>query len=179
MMFLTTYVQIIVMTPELFQRAPLRWLIDKTPFLNTYRRAIVACVLATLGIAWEQPHRRVDITYYIIPRVLEIYWNILKNRKIVKADIPFQSGFCTAIAFGIVAYKLSEETSVKEKKKVKVDAEVPAVRVHDNNSIRGFSFRACASLWGNHHTVLRRRDSIKSSSQSVLDQETEYISLGT
>jgi hypothetical protein len=49
---------------------------------------VIACIIATLGIAWEQPHRRVDIIYYIIPRVLEIYWNMIKNRRIVKGDIP-------------------------------------------------------------------------------------------
>jgi hypothetical protein len=75
---------------------------------------VVACIIATLGIAWEQPHRRVDIIYYIIPRVLEIYWNMIKNRRIVKGDIPAQNAILIAIAFGVIAYKFSEEESTRE-----------------------------------------------------------------
>jgi hypothetical protein len=77
---------------------------------NRYNRSVVACVLATGGIAWEQPHRRIDMIYYIIPRVLEIYWNMIKNRKVVKGDLPFQNAIIIGFALAVVAYKYSEET---------------------------------------------------------------------
>lgn len=83
-MFLTTFVIIIYSFYEYIQYTPLqRWL------TNSQRNWIVS-VISTLGIIWEQPHRRVDITYYVVPRTLEIYWNMLKNRKIVK-DFPLQN----------------------------------------------------------------------------------------
>lgn len=87
-MFLTTYVQTIVSAQEIFRLPPLSWICGQDKMMTFYRRNVFACILATLGIAWEQPHRRVDIIYYIIPRVLEIYWNMIKNRRIVKGDIP-------------------------------------------------------------------------------------------
>ena len=43
-----------------------------------------------------------------MPRSLEIVWNLLKNRKIVKKDFPLQSAVLIAISFAIIAYKYSE-----------------------------------------------------------------------
>jgi hypothetical protein len=67
------------------------------------------CFIAPLGIAFEQPHRRVDITYYCLPRSLEILWNMLKNREIIRGDLPFQNELLIALSFGLIAYKFSEE----------------------------------------------------------------------
>lgn len=76
-MFLTTFVTIIYSSYDYVHLTPLvKWL------SNTTRNRIIS-IISTTGIAWEQPHRRVDITYYIVPRSLEIYWNMLKNRKLV------------------------------------------------------------------------------------------------
>ena len=82
-MFLTTFVGSILLMNELSHHL----LKGKVSF---YTRNCVIAFLATAGIACEQPHRRVDITYYVMPRSLEIIWEMLKNRRLVK-DIPGQN----------------------------------------------------------------------------------------
>ena len=116
-MFLTTYVQLIVIGQYIKEIPWLKWASQPGKFLYYPNRNFILCTLATLGIAWEQPNRRVDITYYIIPRTIEILWNMLKNRRLVKADFPFQSPILIAIAFGIIAYKFSEEEELRQKQK--------------------------------------------------------------
>lgn len=44
----------------------------------------VACVLPGLGIAFEQPHKRTEITYFCLPKTLEALWNALEKRHLVK-----------------------------------------------------------------------------------------------
>ena len=102
----------------MFRYPPFLWLTGQGHFINFYRRNVIACIIATVGIAWEQPHRRVDIIYYIIPRVLEIYWNMLKNRRLVKSDIPRQNLILLALAFGMIAYRFSQEESNREVRQV-------------------------------------------------------------
>ena len=80
-MFMTCFVSSIYAFYEYVRYTPLKSLLSVT------QRNLLISILATTAIAWEQPHRRVDITYYVIPRAVEIYWNMLKNRKIVK-DFP-------------------------------------------------------------------------------------------
>ena len=82
-MFLTTFVGSILAMNELSHHL----LRGKVSF---YRRNCAIAFLATGGIACEQPHRRVDITYYVMPRSLEIIWEMLKNRRLVR-DIPGQN----------------------------------------------------------------------------------------
>ena len=36
------------------------------------------------GIAFEQPHKRVDITYFCLPKTFEAIWNMLEKRHFVK-----------------------------------------------------------------------------------------------
>jgi hypothetical protein len=48
-----------------------------------------------------------------MPRSLEIFWNIIKNRRLVKGDIPFQNTILIGLAFGIIAYKYSEEQEAR------------------------------------------------------------------
>jgi hypothetical protein len=108
-MFLTSYIAF----AEAFQSMPKIWFLKRfchrDGILPLPTRQLISCGLATLGIAFEQPHRRVDITYYCLPRSLEIVWNLLKNRKLVRKDLPYQNGFLIAISFAIIAYKYSEE----------------------------------------------------------------------
>jgi hypothetical protein len=83
-MFMTTFVTSIVSFYEIATHTPLaRW-------LSVNQRNLLISILATFSIAWEQPHRRVDISYYVAPRTFEIFWNMLKNRKIV-SDFPGQN----------------------------------------------------------------------------------------
>ena len=42
---------------------------------------------SNFSMAFEQPHRQVDITFFIAPRAFEIYWKSLKNRRFVR-DVP-------------------------------------------------------------------------------------------
>lgn len=96
-MFMTSFIMIIYIFYEYVRYTPLRR-------INMTHRNLLVSIIATLGIAWEQPHRRVDITYYVVPRSLEIYWNMLKNRKLVW-DFPGQNALLIAVAMGMVAYK--------------------------------------------------------------------------
>ena len=80
-MFMTTFVMSIVSFYEVVPHTPLR------RWLSANRRNLLISVLATFSIALEQPHRRVDICYYVVPRTFEIFWNMLKNRKLV-CDFP-------------------------------------------------------------------------------------------
>ena len=45
----------------------------------------VSILLASLGILWEQSHRRVEINYFLLPKFFEILWNFLERRKFVKS----------------------------------------------------------------------------------------------
>ena len=76
-------------------------------------RNFILCALATLGIAWEQPQRRIQITYYIIPRMAEILWNMVKNRRWIKRDFPLQNFFLVATSFAIIAYIYSSEEDLR------------------------------------------------------------------
>ena len=128
----------------MFKLSPFTWICGQDKILTFKRRTIIGCILSTLGIAWEQPHRRADITYYLIPRVLEIYWNMIKNRNIFKGDIPGQDAILLAIAFGVIAYSFFEQISKEENNREKKEAKSePDKKVIDSNSIKGFSLRVC------------------------------------
>jgi hypothetical protein len=47
-----------------------------------------------------------------MPRSLEIIWNFLKNRRLIR-DLPFQNSLLIAIAFAIIAFKFAEEQQDK------------------------------------------------------------------
>lgn len=92
--------------------------------VGMWKRVFLNSIISTASIAWEQPHRRVDITYYMIPRSIETVWKMLKNRRLVK-DIPGMELIAVALAFGVVAAKFAEEMELsllekaKEKEKLK------------------------------------------------------------
>lgn len=48
----------------------------------------LSVILSGFGIAFEQPHKRVEITLYCIPKTLEAIWNYLEKRNLVMT-IPF------------------------------------------------------------------------------------------
>ena len=48
---------------------------------------LIASALAGFGIIFEQPHRRVEFTYYCLPKAVEGMWNFMERRKYVK-EIP-------------------------------------------------------------------------------------------
>ena len=86
------------------------------PLLGYLRRALLLSTVTPLSIAIEQAHRRSDITYFVLPRSFEALWNMLKNRKIVRAHYPLMNAFILALSFAIIAYKFSEEEMVRQEK---------------------------------------------------------------
>lgn len=108
-MFLTSYIMLANLGQDLMRLPGLSSLCHRDGLLPVPLRQLLLNGISTFGIAFEQPHRRVDITYYCMPRSLEVIWNLLKNRKLIKNDIPFQNSFLIAISFAIIAYKYSEE----------------------------------------------------------------------
>lgn len=68
----------------------------------------MACLISGLGISFEQPHKRTEITYFCLPKSIEAWWNFLEKRKIVKT-LPHQNvrflqlrtvGYCVCLGFG-------------------------------------------------------------------------------
>jgi hypothetical protein len=104
-MFMTSYIQV----NAIGQYYP-------GPLLSYARRALLLSAITPLSIAIEQAHRRSDITYFVMPRSFEALWNMLKNRKIVRADYPLMNSILLAISFAIITYKLSEEQDVRQAK---------------------------------------------------------------
>jgi hypothetical protein len=49
----------------------------------------LSAIFSGLGIAFEQANKRVEITYYCIPKTLEAIWNFLEKRSLVPANIPY------------------------------------------------------------------------------------------
>ena len=83
------------------------------PLLGYLKRALLLSSVTPLVIALEQAHRRSDITYFVMPKSFEALWNMLKNRKIVRADYPLMNAIILALSFGVIAYKFSEEEQVR------------------------------------------------------------------
>lgn len=76
-LFMTTFCLSWLTLHELIQRTKMakRWSF-------TQRNRLVS-VLLPFSIAWEQPHKRVDINYFVAPKCLEMFWLMLKNRGLV------------------------------------------------------------------------------------------------
>ena len=81
-MFVTCVVMGIRGINEFTDRIPL--ITNNTNFLT---RNFWISFFSNFSMAFEQPHRQVDITYFIAPRAAEIYWKSLKNRRFVR-DVP-------------------------------------------------------------------------------------------
>jgi hypothetical protein len=81
-MFMTTYVISIKAMHAFFDTSIFR----KVP--NGLANWIISSV-SCISIAWEQPHRRNDIIYFVLPRTLESFFNMAKNRKLLgKKEFP-------------------------------------------------------------------------------------------
>ena len=101
--FLTAFVLFIL----LFNHSAAFRFRGKIPF---YYRNLFACFLATGGIAFEQPHRRIDITYFVIPRSVETFWAMLKARVPWVRDFKGMNLLVIALALGCIAYKFADES---------------------------------------------------------------------
>ena len=75
---MTSFVVACLVCYELMQRTPLQhqW--------TSSQRNLLLSTLVPISIAWEQPHKRVDINYFVLPKATEIFWNMLKNRRLVR-----------------------------------------------------------------------------------------------
>jgi len=100
-MYMTGYVSIIKLMFAMADSFPLRFLPYK--FVD-----VLVMVLSPGSIAFEQPHRRVDITYFLLRSSVENWWNMLRNRKLVP-HIPKAGELLIILAFAIIAFKFSEE----------------------------------------------------------------------
>lgn len=107
-------------------------------------KAFVIMTTASFGIAFEQPHRRVDIMYYCMPRSFEIVWNMLATRKFVPPELPYQNALLMTLCFGIVAFKFSDEEERRQANR----AANNAGQDRGNEAISGFSLKLCRALWG-------------------------------
>ena len=83
--------------------------------------------IAGFGIAFEQPHKRSEITYYCMPKTLEAVWNLLEKKNIVRT-VPYQSAIIFSLAMGIIAACYGNGSNPK--------------------TIKGFTLKACNKLWG-------------------------------
>ena len=103
-------------------------------------------------IAFEQPHKRVDITYFLMKSSAESWWNIFRNRKLVP-NIPRLGELMTVLALSIIAFKFSEEF-VKETKKTDVTdtpEKTPENKPENKNgkscSLSGLSLKFLKMIW--------------------------------
>eukprot|EP00347_Sterkiella_histriomuscorum_P018979 403343432 len=86
----------------------------------------ISAAISGLGILFEQPHKRVEITYYTLPKAFESFWNTLERRNYVM-NIPYQEYFLFSFAVGIIAMSYNEGINTK--------------------TLRGFSQKACKYIW--------------------------------
>jgi hypothetical protein len=54
-----------------------------------------------------------------MPKTVEIFWNMIKNRRWIKRDLPMQDFMLVALSFGVIAYIYSEEQDVRHANKLK------------------------------------------------------------
>jgi len=74
----------------------------------------IISAVSTISIAWEQPHRRNDIIYFVLPRTLESYYNMAKNRNLTPKEYPrLQNIFLIMLAVGAIAFRFSEENKTQ------------------------------------------------------------------
>ena len=77
-------------------------------YMPAWPRNVVFGMISTAGIAFEQSHKRLDITYFTLPKSIETFWMMLKNRKLVK-DFPGMNFLAIAVALAMIAYKFNDE----------------------------------------------------------------------
>ena len=119
-MFLTSFIFMI----KTFQCAlyPIMKKIAKDPVLatNTF-----SCLFPGMGIAFEQAHRRAEITYYCLPRTFEGILSYLQRRKLM-IEIPYQEQLTYMVAWGILALCYRDGKTIK--------------------TIKGFTLTTCKNL---------------------------------
>jgi hypothetical protein len=72
-MFMTFYIAIFRTVGQMYG--------IRTPFrISNWAHNLLISAVTPAGIAWEQPHRRLDLVYFTMPRAIETYWNMLRNR---------------------------------------------------------------------------------------------------
>eukprot|EP00347_Sterkiella_histriomuscorum_P000202 403376789 len=96
------------------------------PNLSIKSLHILSSLFAGLGIAFEQAHKRVEITYFCLPRNCENIYNTLDSRNLV-LYLPGQDALCFAVAMGMIAMCYSEGKN--------------------SFTLRGFTAKACKYLW--------------------------------
>ena len=70
----------------------------------------------TASIFFENPGRIEEIMMWVLPRYLELMWNLIKKKGIAKHDIPYVRNILFAVTVGAVThYYIKEENSVKSK----------------------------------------------------------------
>jgi len=86
----------------------------------------IISALSTIPIAWEQPHRRNDIIYFVLPRTLESYYMMAKNRNLIPKEYPrLQNILLIMLAVGAIAFKFAEENKTVVEKPIEQKPEEP------------------------------------------------------
>ncbi|CDW75520.1 UNKNOWN [Stylonychia lemnae] len=96
------------------------------PWLPTKQLHMLSFAFSGVAMAFEQPHKRVELNYFTLPKVAECIWNLLCSRKLA-GDIPKQEHIVFALSFGLIAMAYDEGKS--------------------NVSMKGFTSKICGYLW--------------------------------
>ena len=130
-----------------FQKPFMKWT-KLSAYTYLLFKAFLIMTTASFGIAFEQPHRRVDIMYYCMPRSFEIFWNMMATRKFVPSELPFQNALLMTLCFGIVAFKFCEEEEDRQANRAINNSNNAPAQDRNNEAISGFSLKLCRTLWG-------------------------------
>ena len=87
---------------------------------------LVSSVISGIGIVFEAPHKRSEVTYYCLPKAIEAVWNSLERRRIIKS-LPGQHIITFAICMGIIGWCFGDGTAP--------------------NTLKGVTLGACRTLW--------------------------------
>ena len=120
------------------------------PHLSVQTLHLITVLFSGFGIAFEQPHKRKEITYYCLPRSLEGLWNFLEKRRIVKT-FKYQDIVVFALSMGVIAMCYG-------------DGSKPLV-------LRGFTLKACKSLWDD--TPIKKQAEAKVEDKEVENKDKE------
>ncbi|CDW77844.1 UNKNOWN [Stylonychia lemnae] len=100
-------------------------ILDQSKLLEKYIH-LLSSMLSGLGIAFEQPHKRVEIIYYVLPRNLEGIQNFMARRKL-DSYFKYQEVLLFAIAMGMLGMCFNEGKN--------------------SFTLRGFTAKICKYLW--------------------------------
>ena len=92
---------------------------------------MVSSVISGMGIVFESPNKRSEVTYYCLPKAIEALWNGLEKRSLIKT-LPGQPILTFALCMGIIAMCYGDGTNPK--------------------TLKGLTLKGCRTLWDEYKT---------------------------